>query len=89
MRKNTRKGSHNMRRAIPAIVLIVVLAVSMSAVAQSKKAEKAEKAKDPVCGIMVDKNPALSYTYKGETYYFCSKTDEEKFKQAPEKYVKK
>jgi len=71
------------------MVLIIVLAVSITVAAQSKKAEKAEKAKDPVCGIMVDKNPALSYTYKGETFYFCSKTDEEKFKQAPEKYVKK
>jgi YHS domain-containing protein len=89
MRQNSRKGSNNMRRHFPAIVLILVLAVSVSAVAQAKKAEKAEKVKDPVCGIMVDKNPALSYTYKGETYYFCSKTDEEKFKQAPEKYAKK
>jgi YHS domain-containing protein len=78
-----------MRRHIPAIVLIVVLAISVSGLAQAKKAEKPEKAKDPVCGIMVDKNPALSYTYKGETYYFCSKADEEKFKEAPEKYAKK
>jgi YHS domain-containing protein len=78
-----------MRRHIPAIVLIVVLAISVSGLAQAKKAEKPEKVKDPVCGIMVEKNPALSYTYKGETYYFCSKADEEKFKEAPEKYVKK
>ena len=78
-----------MRRSIPAAVLIVVLAVSMCALAQTKKTEKAEKVKDPVCGIMVDKNPELSYTYKGETYYFCSKTDAEKFKQTPDKYVKK
>ena len=27
--------------------------------------------------------------YKGETYYFCSKADMEKFKKEPEKYVKK
>lgn len=79
-----------MRRSIPALFLIVVLAcVSMTAVSQTKKAEKAEKVKDPVCGIMVEKNPELSYTYKGETYYFCSKADAEKFKQTPEKYVKK
>ena len=50
---------------------------------------KAEKAKDPVCGLMVDKNPELSANYKGETYYFCTKTDLEQFKKAPEKYVKK
>ena len=79
-----------MRRSIPALLLIVVLAcVSMTAASQTKKAEKAEKVKDPVCGIMVEKNPELSYTYKGETYYFCSKADAEKFKQTPEKYVKK
>ena len=89
MRQNSRKGSNNMRRHIPAIVLIVVLAVSLSAVAQAKKAEKAEKAKDPVCGIMVDKNPALSSTYKGETYYFCSNRDKDLFKANPSKYLTK
>ena len=78
-----------MRKSIPAVILIVVLALSISAVAQQRRGEKAEKAKDPVCGIMVDKNPELSYTYKGETFYFCSKADAEKFKQMPEKYVKK
>jgi len=76
-----------MRRTIRAILLIVVIAcVSMTALAQAKKAEKA---KDPVCGIMVEKNPELSYSYKGETYYFCSKADIDKFKQTPDKYVKK
>ena len=38
---------------------------------------------------MVDKDPALSATYGGETYYFCSKADMEKFKKEPQKYVKK
>ena len=47
------------------------------------------KAKDPVCGIMVDKDPDLSANHKGETYYFCSKADMDKFKKEPEKYVKK
>ena len=79
-----------MRRTIRAILLIVVIAcVSMTALAQAKKAEKTEKAKDPVCGIMVEKNPELSYSYKGETYYFCSKADIDKFKQTPDKYAKK
>jgi YHS domain-containing protein len=79
-----------MKKSIPALILIVVMVcVSITALAQAKKAEKPEKVKDPVCGIMVEKNPDLSYTYKGETYYFCSKTDAEKFKQTPEKYVNK
>jgi YHS domain-containing protein len=79
-----------MRRTVLATILIlVVLTAAMSGFAQAKKAEKPEKAKDPVCGLMVDKNPKLSTTYKGETYYFCSRTDLEEFKKAPEKYVKK
>lgn len=47
-----------------------------------------EKARDPVCGIMVEKDPALSAVYKGTTYYFCSNADRDKFKKSPEKYVK-
>jgi YHS domain-containing protein len=77
-----------MRRGAVAIILIIVLAAtSMTAFAQAKKT--AEKAKDPVCGLMVEKDPNLATTYKGETYYFCSKADLEKFKKEPEKYVKK
>ena len=77
-----------MRRSVVAVVLILILtATSMMVLGQTKKAPG--KAKDPVCGIMVDKDPRLSANYKGETYYFCSKADMEKFKQEPEKYVKK
>ena len=35
----------------------------------------------------MDKDPNLSANYKGETYYFCSKADMEKFKKEPEKYA--
>lgn len=77
-----------MKRSAVAVVLIVILAAtSMMVFAQAKKAP--ERAKDPVCGIMVDKDPKLSANYKGETYYFCSRVDMEKFKQEPQKYVKK
>jgi YHS domain-containing protein len=38
---------------------------------------------------MVDKDPNLSVRYRGETYYFDSKADMEKFKKEPEKYVGK
>jgi len=79
-----------MKRNIVAVLLIVaVLATFATAVAQTKKAEKAEKVRDPVCGIMVEKNPELSASHKGETYYFCSKADAEEFKKNPEKYAKK
>jgi Cu+-exporting ATPase len=76
-----------MKRESIAVVLIAVLVVmSMTAFAQAKKSEKA---KDPVCGIMVDKNPDLSVNHKGEVYYFCSKADMEQFKKNPEKYERK
>jgi YHS domain-containing protein len=77
-----------MGRTVVAVALVLILvATSMTAFAQAKKAP--EKAKDPVCGIMVDKDPNLSANYKGETYYFCSRADMEKFKKEPDKYVKK
>ncbi len=79
-----------MRRNILAVALIVVLAAtSMAVLAQTQGKKAPEKAKDPVCGIMVDKDPNLSTSYKGETYYFCSKADMEKFKKEPDKYAKK
>jgi YHS domain-containing protein len=85
-RTDGRKKS--MRRGALAIILILILATtSMTALAQTRK--NPEKAKDPVCGLMVDRDPNLSVNYKGETYYFCSKADMEKFKKDPEKYVRK
>ena len=80
-----------MKRSVLAIILIAVLAAtSISALGQTPQAKKApEKAKDPVCGLVVEKDPNLSTNYKGETYYFCSKADMEKFKKEPEKYVRK
>ena len=79
-----------MRRSILAVALILVLAATFMMTAAGQQSKKApEKAKDPVCGIMVDKNPELSANHKGKTYYFCSKADMEKFKKEPEKYVKK
>ncbi len=80
-----------MKRTITILlVVIALLAVSTSMTSQSKApAQKPQKAIDPVCGLTVDKLPELSYTYKGETYYFCSKADLNKFKETPDKYVKK
>lgn len=44
--------------------------------------------KDPVCKMEVDeKTAAATSTYRGQTYFFCSKGCKEKFEQAPEKYA--
>ena len=43
---------------------------------------------DPVCGMTVTiKEGALSYEYKGETYYFCNPRCQEKFQDRSEYYL--
>ena len=78
-----------MKRRVLAVILMFVFAAAIAASAQTQQAKKPGKAKDPVCGLTVEKDPNLSTNYKGETYYFCSKADMEKFKKEPEKYVRK
>ena len=77
------------RTALAFLLILVVTMTSLSGIAQARKAEKPEKAKDPVCGLMVDKDPKLSTPYKGEMYYFCSKADLDEFKKTPDKYARK
>ncbi len=59
--------------------------------APSKPAPDSKEAKetvDPVCGNDVDPGKALSTTYKGKTYYFCSAQDRLKFIRNPETHLK-
>jgi len=86
------------------ISLVVLFGFSLLASGQARKSNprraparnpvatksnlRPEKARDPVCGIMVEKDPQLAAEYKGKIYYFCSKADRDKFKQDPQKYVK-
>ena len=77
-----------MKKRVLVIACILLLILTVAASAQNK-APKPEKARDPVCGLMVEKNPELSATYQGETYYFCTKRDRDEFKSNPQKYVKK
>ncbi len=43
---------------------------------------------DPVCGMTVEPESAAgSYSFMGETYYFCSKSCLEKFRSDPERYL--
>jgi YHS domain-containing protein len=47
-------------------------------------------AKDPVCEMEVnEKEAAVTYEYKGKTYYFCAVECKEKFEKNPEKFLKK
>jgi YHS domain-containing protein len=72
------------------IVLIVMLGLSVLAFGQTRNSRpRPPRARDPVCGLIVDKDPKLSAEYDGVTYYFCSNADKEKFKKNPQKYVRK
>jgi Cu+-exporting ATPase len=43
---------------------------------------------DPVCGMTVDeKKAAATSTYKGTTYYFCSRGCKVQFDKNPEKFL--
>lgn len=47
-----------------------------------------EQVKDPVCGMMVDKDHAAATAeYRGKTYYFCAPGCKVAFEREPEKYV--
>ncbi len=45
--------------------------------------------RDPVCGMDVQESPdAITYEYKGQTYYFCSRGCRRAFEKDPEKYLR-
>lgn len=44
--------------------------------------------RDPVCKMEVnEKTAASTSTYRGQTYYFCSKECKEELDQEPEQYA--
>ncbi len=45
---------------------------------------------DPVCNMAIESEQAAGREVrKGQTYYFCSKSCQEKFRAAPDRYAKK
>ncbi len=54
------------------------------------KRKKTAMAKDPICGMDVDKiNPPFTSIFKGVTYYFCSNPCKREFDREPEKFLRK
>ncbi len=45
------------------------------------------KMKCPVCDMEVDKSSKYKAEYKGQTYYFCSDSDEKEFQKRPHVYA--
>jgi YHS domain-containing protein len=55
---------------------------------RAQEQEETTMTKDPVCKMEVDaKTAAATSTYRGQTYFFCSKGCKEKFDRDPEKYA--
>ena len=52
-------------------------------------AASGDKAKDPICGMMVDKAKAQKVTHEGADYFFCADACVAKFKADPKKYAVK
>jgi YHS domain-containing protein len=71
------------------LFIVSIALVTCTSFAQVKRHVKAQKVKDPVCGLMVDKDPELSVKHAGALYYFCSKADMEQFRKHPAKYARK
>jgi YHS domain-containing protein len=44
---------------------------------------------DPVCGMVVNTSSAITATFEGKTYYFCSDSCRKKFEASPTAYSPK
>lgn len=54
----------------------------------SEKATTVEAYVDSVCGMAVEKSPAVdTLDFEGQTYYFCSSDCKEKFVTNPKRYL--
>ena len=50
--------------------------------------EEAELVRDPVCGMMIEPQDAVSHkAYKGQTYYFCHPSCAERFAASPDEFL--
>jgi len=48
---------------------------------------EANMKKDPVCGMEVNEKTMFTYSYQGQTFFFCTSRCKENFEQSPEKYM--
>jgi transcriptional regulator GlxA family with amidase domain/YHS domain-containing protein len=58
------------------------------AAAQERTAAATHARIDPVCGMAVEAKNALTSTYEGKTYFFCSEDDKIAFDATPERFLK-
>ena len=73
-------------RRLAIVFLFAVLTLSVFAFGQQRM--RPPRVTDPVCGLRVVKDPELTSTYKGKTFYFCSHHDRDAFRKNPAKYLR-
>lgn len=56
---------------------------------ETSQVRLANAALDPICGMAVDRDQALSAEYEGASYYFCTPECREQFLRAPDAYINK
>jgi len=80
-----------MSRTVLAVALGAVLALSSAAAGpmapQDRGGAQEDRVRDPVCNLMVRKDPELSVRHSGQVYYFCMKADMEAFRRNPDRYL--
>ena len=81
-----------MRHALLALSLVVLAACGSKDDPAAKgmpaaPAGAGDKAKDPVCGMMVDKAGPLKAIHEGATYHFCADACQKRFQAEPAKFA--
>jgi|GEM_PF-511821 len=79
---------------IAALVIVALVAGCAQKEEQTRVEEAVEevqvasaKVTDPVCGMSIDAEAAVTAEHEGQNYHFCSAQCKEKFLQHPEEFV--
>lgn len=89
-----------MTRTIVFVIAVMALVALVAGCGQKEEQAQVEetakdvqvasaKVADPVCGMSIDAEAAVTAEHEGETYHFCSAQHKEQFMQDPAKYMAK
>jgi YHS domain-containing protein len=76
-----------MRRLLLALPLLALAACDAKPAPAAPAAGAVDKAKDPICGMMVDKAGPLKASHEGATYHFCAEACLKRFQAEPAKFA--
>ena len=83
----TRASMGKASKSVPNKIVPVTIGMGSSGMAAPAGVSPHESAKDPICGMVVDKNRSLKAEISGRSYYFCSEGCLRTF-EAPEEELK-